>query len=444
TQSNWSSFKVSLCSLSQELRVHLNHWSCLSSKVQSDHYLRPALVQRTMLLVEIKQTLDSLGLQALVLMEHYVYVILSAIAQTELDSVQREVLEDILAGTDMYNQAVEEQRARNSATQLRTAVLHRAHYSTLDSILPNSKERHPAAFSVKEMTMILAVHHAEMAAKQMQCWASTQSYQICQVHNNHDAYMCSLNSSLICGNSILRSRWTWEQLQHTYLISSSLFSINHHPALHSSSRHTCHNTPVYIPDLNSDSTVLENRHPVLAKPISVQHRTDDSNNDQTSQCQTYISQTGQVQTTVETLDSAQPNVERQSSLENCKLLQTISPPSKTFHNLSALPLSAVCEKDHSSVELLFQVLVSSSDLLASLVSHMSTPEAPVEKLLPSTKTDVLSANGKTDPMILGQNMTEHEGTQPEWAEQEITTRLEATGSCCFRIMDSAVENNIRP
>ncbi|KAK9517517.1 hypothetical protein VZT92_022884 [Zoarces viviparus] len=72
TPSSWSSTSVGLGSLSQELRVHLNHWSCLFSKVHSDRYLRPVLVQQTRLLVEIKQTLDLLGLQALVLMEHYV------------------------------------------------------------------------------------------------------------------------------------------------------------------------------------------------------------------------------------------------------------------------------------------------------------------------------------------------------------------------------------
>uniref|UniRef100_A0A8C9YRH6 Coiled-coil protein 142 C-terminal domain-containing protein n=1 Tax=Sander lucioperca TaxID=283035 RepID=A0A8C9YRH6_SANLU len=191
----WSSIGVGLGSLSQELRVHLNHWSCLFSKVQSDHYLRPALVQQTRLLAEIKQTLDLLGLQALVLMEHYVYVILSAIAQTELDSVPKEVLEDILTGTALYNQAVGEQRAQHSATQLRTAVLQQTHCSTMDSSLPKSfaAGHHPAAFSVKELMMVLAVHEANTAAKQLLCWASEQSYHTCPVHTNHESCACSEN-----------------------------------------------------------------------------------------------------------------------------------------------------------------------------------------------------------------------------------------------------------
>ncbi|XP_018519992.1 uncharacterized protein ccdc142 isoform X2 [Lates calcarifer] len=436
TPFSWSSFRVSLGSLSQELRVHLNHWSCLFSKVQSDHYLRPALVQQTRLLGEIKQSLGCLGLQALVLMERYVYVTLSATGQAELHSVPREVLEDILAGTEVYNQAVEEQRAQHSATQLRTSVLHQAHSSTPYSSFLNSKEYHPAVFSVRELTTILAVHHAEMAAKPLLCWVSAQSDQICQVHNNHKAHTCSVNSTI-------RSECNWEQMPYAYLISSPL---SYHRALHSSTCHTCHETPVYIPGLHFDTTYLENHHPVLAKSSSVQHRTDCSKKDHTHQCQTWICQTGGVQTSTEALDSAQLNVERQKILENCKLLQS---PSDTPHHPSALPLSVVCQQDRSSVEFLFQVLVSSSDLLAPLVSHMSTPEAPTERLQPNTVTDVLSP--KTEPMIstapiintadsveLNRLSTElnkdqtMEGTHLEWAELEITTRLETTDRSGFQ------------
>uniref|UniRef100_A0A8C2X0Y3 Coiled-coil protein 142 C-terminal domain-containing protein n=2 Tax=Cyclopterus lumpus TaxID=8103 RepID=A0A8C2X0Y3_CYCLU len=336
-------------------------------------------------------------------MGHYVYAILCAIAQTQLDSVPREVLEDILAGTDLYNQAVGEQRAQHSTTQLRTAVLQQAHYSTPDWSLPNSKGRHPAAFTVKELMMILAVHQADMAAKQLHCWASEQSCPICQVHTNPEAYACPDSSVRLVarprsGTSALRSELTWEQLQHTYLKSSPLVSIHHQ----SSSSHTCHTTPpVYIHDPHLDRTIFENHHPVLAKPTCVKHRPEVSNKDQTSQYQTCISQTGLVQTNVEASDSVQPNLE---SLENRKLLQTSHPlqppPSTTPHRLSAQPLSGVCQRDHSSVELLFQVLVFSNDLLAPLVSHPPPPEATPEQLLPDTGPEVLSPQEKTDVMIL--------------------------------------------
>ncbi|TNN58295.1 hypothetical protein EYF80_031478 [Liparis tanakae] len=427
TPSKWSSTSVGLGSLSQELRVHLNHWSCLVSKVHSDHHLRPALVQHPRLLLQIKQTLDLLALQALVLMEHYVYVVLCAIAQTELDSVPREVLEDILAGTDLYNQAVGEQRAQHSTTQLRTAVLQQAQYSTMDWSLPDSTGRHPAAFTVKELMMILAVHQADMAAKQLHGWASEQSCPVCQVHPNHPAKACPDDAR--SGTSALKSELTWEQLQHTYLNSSPLISIHHQ----SSSSHTSHTTPPLYTHV--DSTTFENRHPVLAKSSLVKHRPEVSNKDQTSQNPTCISQTGLVQTSVEALDSVQPNLE---SLVNRKLSQTISPPSPTPHCLSAPPLSGVFQRDHSSVELLFQVLMFSNDLLAHLVSHTQTQEAPPEQLLPATGSEVLTPKEKTELMILnpaeavewntGGQSTEQskerhaEGTRQRRSELDPTTR----------------------
>lgn len=436
TPSCWPSSSVGLGSLSQELRVHLNHWSCLFSKVRSDHYLRPALVQHSRLLGEIKQTLDLLGLQALVLMERYVHVILCAVAQAELDSVPRDVLEDILAGTDLYNQAVGEQRVQRSTAQLRTAALQRAQSSTLDCSLPNSRGRHPAAFTVKELMRILAVHQADMVAKQLYSCASEQSCPICQVHTNHEAYACSVKAvsrgpRSSSGTSALRSEWSWEQLQH---ISSLIHQ-------RSSSSHTCHKT-VYIPEPHLDSTVFEHHHPLLAKATLVQSRPEGSNKAQTNQCQTHTSQTGLIQT-MEALDLGRTNLE---SLDNHQILQTISPPSTTStpQHPSAPPLSGVCQQDPSCVELLFQVLVSSNDLLAPLVSHTPAPEAPPQPLLPDARTDVLSPNGRTDQMILNaprmnsadsmgwighrsepSNVRNVEGSQQECAELKQPTRSEA-------------------
>lgn len=81
-----------------------------------------------------------------------------------------------------------------------------------------------------------------------------------------------------------------------------------------------------------------------------------------------------------------------------------------------------------------------------LLSYFFSCQFPAVKLLPNTITDVLSSNGKTDPMILTTpiiNTTDSvqlnrlstelskdrimERTLLEWAELEITTRLEATG-----------------
>lgn len=409
--------------------MHLNHWSCLSSKVQSDPYLRPALVQQTKLLLEIRQTLDLLSLQALVVMERYVHIVLSAIAQTELDGVPREVLEDILAGTDLYSQAVEEQRAQTSTTQLRTMVLQHAHSSPLDCSLTSSRGYHPTAFSVKELMKLLAVHHADMAAKYLHRWASEQSYHICKVHAFSDKPISQV-SRLSCGTFTLRSKWTWEQLQH----SSPLSSITPLSPLQSSAHHNYHKTPpVYNP----------NQHPSLAKSTLVLQRPEFPHNDQTrsnfpNQCQICV-----YQTNVDALNShlKNSNLEKQTSLEICNLLQTATPPSASLHHLSSLPW--FCQQDQSSVELLFQVLVSSNDLLAPLVSHTPTPEASAEQMLPHTKpTDVPSQNGKTDPLISNSPITDSvelnglrteliegqnlEGSQQAGAELETTTRPEAT------------------
>ncbi|KAK2849550.1 hypothetical protein Q5P01_009384 [Channa striata] len=432
--SSWSSHWVGLGSLSHELRVHLNHWSCLVSKVQSDSYLQPALVPQPQLLVNLKKTLDSLGLQALVLMEHYVYVVLSAVAQTDLNSVPREVLEDIVAGTELYNQAVEEQRAQRRAAQLRTAVLQQAHYSTVGSRLPNCKGHHPAAFSVKELTVILAVHHAERAAQQLQR-ASEHSHQMCPLHDNLETNACSDDSIISHETSTPTSEWTWEQLQQTYRNSSPLFCIQDQPALHSSTQQTCSKT-LCVPDLHVDSSIGENQHPVHARPASVLHGTGNSDKNQTSQCQMCISQPGLAQSSENTLDSLESNLQRHGTLDNRKLPQTILPPSTT----SVLPLSEVCHQDHSSVQRLFQVLVSSRDFLAPLVSNTPTPQAPSEQLLPNT----LTANSvQSNRLCAGLNKDQTPtGTQHECAEREITIGQEMSSSSGLQNRDLEREETV--
>ncbi|XP_063354577.1 coiled-coil domain-containing protein 142 isoform X2 [Pelmatolapia mariae] len=106
-------------------------------------------------------------------------------------------------------------------------------------------------------------------------------------------------------------------------------------------------------------------------------------------------------------------------------------------HLQGMPLSRICQLQHSSAELLFQVFVSSSDLLAPLVSHTPTPERLNEQPLQTPVTDVL--NGKVDSTILSARVPNTpdsveldressklnkdqnvERIQQEWAELEIT------------------------
>uniref|UniRef100_A0A669BF69 Coiled-coil protein 142 C-terminal domain-containing protein n=1 Tax=Oreochromis niloticus TaxID=8128 RepID=A0A669BF69_ORENI len=430
TPSTWSSCRLNLGSLSQELRVHLTHWSCLFSKVQSDDFLRRAVGQHTRLLVKIKESLDLLGLQALVLMEHYVQAILSSVFQTDLDSVPKEVLEDILTGTYHYNHVVDEQRGQHSASKLKTAVIQQARFSTLDSSLPRIKSHHPSPFSVKELMMILASYHAESAAKQLHYWASEPPCYFCQIHSNHETCTCAHNSkSLSCGISTFRSEWTWEQLHYTYLISSPLFSISR-PTPQISCQNTSTTPPVYDP-------ALENRPSVSANPTATEHKEENSKKDQSNQCQKCMSHSAFTQTGVEALDLAQPDLERKTRLESGALLQTASPLLMSSQHLQGMPPSRIYRLQHSSAELLFQVFVSSSDLLAPLVSHTPTPERLNEQPLQTPVTDVL--NGKVDSTILSARVTNTpdsvelnressklnkdqnvERIQQEWAELEIT------------------------
>ncbi|KAM4621363.1 uncharacterized protein ccdc142 [Polymixia lowei] len=379
-QPSSSSLTVGLSSISQELRIHLSHWSCLSSKVRSDCYLRPGLAQQTSLLAEMRQTLDSLGMQALVLMEHYVYVILSALAQTQLELIPRDVLEDIVAGTELYNQAVEENRVQRSAVHWRTVLVQQSDGFRRPCRPLSSRGCNPAVFPVKELMRILAMYRGNMAAKQLHHWVSQQSFLHCEAHLSHEAHLhpetlltrgeqlhpqtqLYSGASTVCG-----SEWTWDQLEHTYCLLPPLYRPPRHPLLHPPLRPppVLHPHPfVLTPDSNLDRPILENHSPVLAQHSLVQHRTESPFNSQTrinsaSQCQPCVAQTG-----------------------------------------STLPLSGFCQQDQASVELLFRALVSTSDLLAPLVPHISESMcSTTEPLVPiAIRTDMMTPNGRTDPMI---------------------------------------------
>ncbi|XP_013884489.1 uncharacterized protein ccdc142 [Austrofundulus limnaeus] len=355
TQPSWSSCGVSLVSLSQELWVHLNHWRCLFSRVRSDLYLRSVLLSQTKLLEEMKQSLNLFGLQLLVLMEQYICGVLSSIGQTESDSLSRNVLEDTLAGTDLYNQVVEEHRTHLSASVLRQSALR--HCAEPFTSLPASDQHQPAAFSVKDLLTILAVHHAEVAARHLHCRISEQHCQACKAHCSYTSL--SDNFSQGSGCSCGRSSWTWKQLQQAHL------TCNQPNALPSSSK----KPPAIIPDHH-----LDHRPPGLTKPRPFKQKEQNSREDQARPCHTCISLARLTQTSLETLDLVQPNVEEKRCSENCDLLRACS----SHHHLPALHL---CQLDHS-VELLLHLLISSTSLLAPPVLH-----TPTEQLVPNTNPE---------------------------------------------------------
>ncbi|XP_041846542.1 uncharacterized protein ccdc142 isoform X2 [Melanotaenia boesemani] len=382
--SSWPFSGLSFSSLCQEVRVHLSHCWCLLSRVHSDQYLRRAVVQQTGLLREMQQTLGMLSLQLLVLVEQYVFAVLSAVGRAEPDSVPREVLEDVVVGLDLYNQAVEEHRVQYSASQQRMVVLQQTQYSSVFSSFLKVKTYEPSVVSVKVLMAILAGHHADMAVEQL-------SHHVCLVSSGHEA--CSED---FCSISRLRYEWTWDQLQHTFLTSLPV-PVNNTASFHIS-------PPVYIPDQHFNTISLKNHQ-----------RTLSFNKDKISKCQTCHSQSGQ--TSMDMLDSVQPCVERRRSSEN--LLQTTS-TSSTFHHISALPLPQASQLDHSSAELLLQLLVSSKDLLASLVSQKSTKEEPAEPVPPAAV-----------PVNKCQNM---EVCEQDGSEPDPRTRLDDGDSSSFPVV----------
>ncbi|XP_061692044.1 uncharacterized protein ccdc142 isoform X3 [Syngnathoides biaculeatus] len=370
-----SSAKVHLVSLCQEFRNHLNHWSCLSAKFQSDHYLRLPLALRSKLLEEIKQTLNLLGLQALVLMEQYVHAVLFAMGHSDLEHIPREVMADILACTDLYNKALEKQRVQHNSTHLWTKILKQICFTTLT----NSQRHHPVFVSVKELLKILAVHHANTAANQLHSWTAQQC--VCKSHIKQ-----CISTSLL---SRVPSTLTWEQLQDKFFMFPS------------SSR------TVHSPELNLENTTKEKdqHHPSLEKAtFSLKQETKRSNSSFPSHSDA---------------DSRFPVPtvqEHNSPSRNFQYLQKSSSPT-TFPTISH---SGFFQQDQSKIELLLHVLVSSNDLLAPLESHPLT--LTTQRFPHSVPIDLLPPNGKADAeqRLRNYNM---EGNCQQIIELDITTRI---------------------
>lgn len=310
---SWTSFRIDLNLLSEELRVHLNHWPCLLSRIQSDPYLRCSVVQHTTMLLGIKQVLDSLGLQSLALVEQVQYLLLSAVAHTELDTVPRDVLEDIIAWTDSYNQATEEQRTQHSSTQLRTAVLHLAE--------------------------MLAVHRAQKATMQLHCCDSPLKCPKCpHPHKSSSHYP--------------PPPFTLKNLPHCY----------------------CQKTAVF----NQCRTNCPNKDP----------------NRQNHNC----------------LDSAQ-------NWGNSSFAPQWPP------HVSAL---AAGQQGQSPAQLLFHLLVSSTDLGASLLPHTATPATSSGQLLSNETTNVSSVQ-ESNPLWLKMHVP-----PPECSTQSINLQHDDGASLLLR------------
>lgn len=347
----------------------------------------------------MKHTLHLLGLQLLVLMEQYVYGILSVIGKTEAGSIPRDVLEDVVAGTDLYNQAVEEYNIQLNASQFRMLVLHVTHESKFFASIPKITRFNSSAVSVKSLISVLAVHRAEVVARQLDLWISEEISHVCKLGSYHKA--CSDNFiSHTSGCSC-----SWERLWYTYLTSS--------PLLFDKS------FPTYTPSHHLHICALENHLPVLVKLFTFQYKEERSIKNECSQCQTCKTQSGATQLSAE---EAQSNLERN--------WDCLSPPVATSHHASAvLPH----QLDQSSVEPLFQVLVTSTDLLSPLALQRPTAKETSDQLAPVSVQDAAGWN----PGSNGLNTAAHsntfskqsgkvtnnpnvQGTEQDWTELKIT------------------------
>ncbi|XP_038132107.1 uncharacterized protein ccdc142 isoform X2 [Cyprinodon tularosa] len=176
------SSRTCLVSLIQEFRLHLTHWTCLYSGVAPDPCLRRALLPQTRMLEEMKRTLDLQASKLLVLMDQYVYGVLSVLGSGESDPV----LADLLAGAEQFEQAVEEQLSQSKLCR-----------------------GLPQPFTTSLMK-ILALRRAETVTTHLELWISEQS---CDVSNwVGPVPECS------CGVPSI----TWEQLWQMYRTSSPL------------------------------------------------------------------------------------------------------------------------------------------------------------------------------------------------------------------------------
>ncbi|KAK0154234.1 Coiled-coil domain-containing protein 142 [Merluccius polli] len=379
------SFSLKVLPLSQELRVHLNHWSCLSTKVRSDTFLRLALAPQTNMLVGMKRCLDSLALQALVLMENCVHAILSTLAQTDIESIAREVLEDIFAGTELYNQVVEEHRGLHSVNQ---SMLQSMCYSGLP-VLQSAYNgaSHPATVQVKQLLKVFAVHHGNRAAKEMHHWATEQNRPESHLgnHTHPQAHLHSQRSGI--------PEWTWERLEHTY----------------------------YLPSPGSPPLLPSHQSAHISNPSSADRLGS------SERASLYLAQHTLAQCRAESQTRAEPATQRrrraarrapepsntreptlgqpvpgQMKPGGCPEVQAETDPYLTACRSAVVPLSAFCQHDQFSLELLFQAMLSSSELLTPLVPRIPTPEClglgsafPVQR----TRNKVVVACRQTDSVV---------------------------------------------
>ncbi|CAL8268896.1 unnamed protein product [Boreogadus saida] len=394
------SFSRQMVPLGQELRVHLKHWWCLSEKLRSNPFVRRALAPNTNFLVEMKRSLHALALQALVLMENCVHAILSSLAQTNIEAIAREMLEDVLSGTALYNQVVEEYSDLNSTNPWECRLLQRMCYSGLpvpQSVLHSVS--HPAAFQVKELLSVLAIHHAHTAAEEMHRWAAEHYGPEVQSHHGNPRP----SQARLCSRRSVTPEWTWERLEHTYLPPPG--------------------SPPLLPSPPSALIVT----PSSGRSFS--HSSQYSLSEGQSGCQSraepaprrrHAGPQSALGSSVpeSTLGQCAPGQRNPGGGPGVRVEPDLYPAAC---HCAVGPLSAFCKEDRFSLELLFQAMLSSGDRLSPLGPHTSRPDYVASASCPPvqrTREEGGAACRQMDSVVSHEYRTEVRPAPDWWLGQE--------------------------
>lgn len=164
---------LGLQTLSQELRVHLNHWDVLCAKAHSDVYLRKVLLWWKEPLSTMCQTFWLLGIQSLLLMEQCIYTALRILATEHLIHVPRDALEDLVASIQVFNHIVQDKFQHNPAAWRKHVILLSDWPYLSGRLLRIDLE--PRTFTSFRLLKIFAEQRGQIMAGQLCLWTSHQS-----------------------------------------------------------------------------------------------------------------------------------------------------------------------------------------------------------------------------------------------------------------------------
>ncbi|XP_061439743.1 coiled-coil domain-containing protein 142 [Rhineura floridana] len=155
--------------LCEEMRTHATHWDGLQRRIRNDHWLHPMLLQRREVVQHMKQSLSSLVLHAVHLLERHIEVLLRRLAHAI--PVHPAPLSDLFQGLEIYNQVVNDQALQRAFVELRAKP-------AASSDLRRGAQGGSAAFSVERVLGILAAERGRLAARRLHSLLFRQLQQL--------------------------------------------------------------------------------------------------------------------------------------------------------------------------------------------------------------------------------------------------------------------------